>query len=154
MKQWTNTALESSALNVKTLAMLSVLFLTLTGCTTATVNDVVQSKDNGMARTYPIDKEKAWQISKSVLRWNFAGLFEEHQKDGYILAKIDLPGEFMFNPYSCTWVDPIDNNNTKVTFLIMGIGGTHALESRFHKDYLKAVDILDSGKPLPMERPQ
>jgi outer membrane biogenesis lipoprotein LolB len=47
--------------------LLLSLSLLLTGC--ATMGDVSQSKESGTNKVYAADKDKAWDIAKTVFRW-------------------------------------------------------------------------------------
>ena len=83
-------------------------------------------------------------------------MFEDHQEDNYMVTQIYLPGEFLFNIFASTWVEPIDDESTKVTIVILGTAryGTRGMEARFHKDFQKALNIISDGKPLPLMRPE
>ena len=55
-------------------------FLLVSGC--ATTNDVVRVKQEGSEGTvevYDVTFEQAWEISKTVFRWEGADAIEEHK---------------------------------------------------------------------------
>jgi len=140
---------------MKKLIILVLMSSFIFGCG-ATMNEVIQSKNDGTAKSYPIDKETAWQISKSVLRWAGAGIFEEHKDDNYLLTQINVKGQFMFPIFAAAWVEPLDKQRTNVTVVIMGTArhATRARETQFHDDFKGCIDIINSGSTIPLIRPE
>ena len=59
------------------LISLSILAFLLTGC--ASMNDVLNSKDEGTVQVYPVDSDQAWEIAKTVFRWEGTDAIEEHK---------------------------------------------------------------------------
>ncbi len=60
---------------------------TLSGCTT--LNDVVSAKESGKegtAQTYHVSENKAWDIAKTVFRWEGSDAIEEHRDQRYMLT--------------------------------------------------------------------
>ncbi len=55
------------------------------------------------------------------------------------------------------WIEPVDNGNTRVTVItkrrIATNVATTLTESTYHKRFAQAVDILKSGKKLPLAPP-
>lgn len=55
------------------------------------------------------------------------------------------------------WIDPIDEKSTKVTVVtkrrIATNVATTLTEATFHKRFAQAVDIIKSGKTLPIAPP-
>ena len=53
------------------------------------MTDVLKSKDDGMAETYEVNAEDAWEIAMTVLRWEGCETIEEHHKSGYMLTSFE-----------------------------------------------------------------
>src|SRR6266446_2503588 len=62
----------------------ALLVALMTGC--ATVNDKRAQKASGLAQSYPVPPDRAWQIAHDVLDATSAVAIEEHQPDGYLVA--------------------------------------------------------------------
>src|SRR5260370_7513922 len=62
----------------------ALLVALMTGC--ATVNDMRAQKASGLAQSYPVPPDRAWQIAHAVLDATSAVAIEEHQPDGYLAA--------------------------------------------------------------------
>ena len=59
-----------------------LIWVCLTGC--ATMSDVVQSKERGRgtSKVYPVNADQAWEIAKTVFRWERTDAVEEHRSEG------------------------------------------------------------------------
>jgi len=64
-------------------SILAIAFL-LTGC--ASMNDVLNSKDEGTVQVYPVNSDQAWEIAKTVFRWEGTDAIEEHRDQNYMLT--------------------------------------------------------------------
>ena len=53
----------------------------MTGCV-ASMNDVIRAKDDGTAKVYPVTCDQAWEICKTVFRWEGTDAIEEHKAEG------------------------------------------------------------------------
>jgi hypothetical protein len=126
----------------------------LSGC--ATMSDVMKSKEDGTAHTYPVKADQAWEIAMTVLRWEGCETIEEHRSSGYMLTTF---GQNLVSAGSLVgvWVDPIDATNTKVTVVakrkVQTNLATGLTESTFQDRFAQAVEIVKSGKPLPVDPP-
>ncbi len=125
------------------------------GC--ATMGDVVKAKDLGTSQVYPVSGDQAWEIAKTVFRWEGSDSIEEHRKEGYMLTSSGM-NLVSYGAVMGAWVDPIDANGTKVTVvtkrrLSMNIATT-LTEATFHKRFAQGVDIVKAGKPLPVAPPE
>jgi hypothetical protein len=122
----------------------------------ASINDAIKAKADGTVVNYPVDFEQGWKIATKVLRWEDAESIEEHKDEYYMVTTV---GENLISAGSAiaVWVEPIDNSNVKVTIVskrkIQTNIATGLTESTFHRRYKQAVDIVKSGKPLPVEAP-
>jgi hypothetical protein len=126
------------------------LFALISGC--ATMGDVVRSKDEGTSQVYPVNTDQAWDIAKTVFRWEGADTIEEHRKEGYMLTGSGV-NMVSWGAVMGAWIDPVDQNNTKVTVvtkrrLSMNVATT-LTETTFHKRFAQAVEIVKKGNPLP-----
>ncbi|HKI79809.1 MAG TPA: hypothetical protein VKA26_14810 [Ignavibacteriaceae bacterium] len=138
-------------------SILIVLFfisLTIGGC--ASMSDVLKSKDDGTAISYPVNQDQAWDIAMTVLRWEGCETIEEHKSQGYMLTTV---GQNFISAGSLigVWIDKIDTNNSKVTIVskrkVQTNIATGLTEGTFQKRFAQAVEIVNSGQKLPIEAP-
>ena len=126
----------------------------LIGC--ASMSDVIASKDEGTVGVYPVTKDQAWDISIAILRWSGTDAIEMHKKQGYMLTS---KGQNFISMGSMigVWVEPIDENNTKVTVVTKRKMATNIAtgftEDSFQRKFVQTVKIIKSGKTLPIEEP-
>jgi len=134
----------------------SVLLLVIFVAGCATMSDVVRAKDEGTSKVYPVNADQAWDIAKTVFRWEGADAIEEHRKEGYMLTSSGM-NLVSIGAVMGAWIDPIDQNNTKVTVVtkrrIATNIATTLTETTFHNRFAQAVDIVKAGKPLPVAPP-
>ena len=126
----------------------------LVGC--ATMSDVLESKEGGTAKVYPVDQDRAWKIARTVLRWEDAETIEEHRDENYMLTTI---GQNLISAGSVVgvWVEPAKKGSTKVTVVTKRKMATNIAtgltESTFHDRFEQAVEYVKAGKPLPKTAP-
>ena len=128
-----------------------------TGC--ATMNDVVQVKEagtEGTTKVYPVNAEQAWEISKTVFRWEGSDAIEEHRDQGYMLTSSGI-NLVSWGTVMGAWIEPVDKNNTKVTVVTtrrvtINIATT-LTEGTYHRRFAQAVEIVKKGQPLPRNVP-
>ena len=128
-----------------------------TGC--ATMNDVVQVKEagtEGTTKVYPVNADRAWEISKTVFRWEGSDAIEEHRDQGYMLTSSGM-NLVSWGAVMGAWIEPVDKKNTKVTVVTkrrvtMNIATT-LTESTYHRRFAQAVEIVRKGQPLPRNLP-
>jgi hypothetical protein len=118
------------------------LFVAMTGC--ATVNDMWAQKANGLAQSYPVQPDRAWQIVHAVLDATRAVAIEEHQPDGYLVA--DTPAFLWGWPTRvAVWIDP-EGSGSRVTVrcrLVRPGPFPRALsEEEFHQAFARRVTQL------------
>jgi len=122
----------------------------------ATMSDVLSSKDDGTAEIYPVGFDKAWDIATTVLRWEGAESIEHHKDKGYMVTQTSQ-NLVSAGALIGVWVDKIDNSHSKVTVVTKRKMATNIAtgltESTFHSRFAQAVDIVKSGKSLPIEAP-
>ena len=137
-----------------TLIVLFFISLTIGGC--ASMSDVLKSKDDGTAITYPVNQDQAWDIAMTVLRWEGCKTIEEDKSQGYMLTTV---GQNFISAGSLigVWIDKIDTDNTKVTIVskrkVQTNIATGLTEGTFQKRFAQAVEIVNSGQKLPIEAP-
>ena len=129
----------------------------LSGC--ATLNDVVSAKESGKegtAQTYNVSENKAWEIAKTVFRWEGSDAIEEHRDQRYMLTSSGM-NLMSAGTVMGAWVEPVDAGNTKVTVVTKRRIQTNLVttltESTFHKRFAQAVEIVNQGQPLPATAP-
>jgi hypothetical protein len=137
----------------------SVLGVVLAGIflsSCATMNGLKGDKADGLAVIYPIDKDRAWDIAKTVLDWEGAGDIEEHKSAGYMLTSTSI-NLISYGSVVGVWFDPVGKESTKVTILTrrrVAINIAPGMrESRFHEYYDHAVREVRAGRPLPESSP-
>ena len=131
------------------------LGLLLAGC--ATLSDVLKDKEEGTVAIYKIDKDSAWDIAKTVLRWEDCETIEENKLSNYMLTTV---GRNFISEGSVVgvWVEPVNDEETKITVVskrkVQTNLATGMTESTFQESYAKAVEMVKSGKSLPIEKPE
>jgi hypothetical protein len=99
--------------------ILVVIFLSfaalLNGC--ATMNDVERVKDagtEGTTKVYPVTADQAWEISKTVFRWEGSDAIEEHRDQGYMLTSSGMNmvsrGEPLWERGLSLWINTIQKS--------------------------------------------
>lgn len=149
--------MKTRGLNVSAVIMVFSLVALLGGC--ATMNDVVRVKEDGTEGTtkiYPVPVDQAWEISKTVFRWEGSDAIEEHRDQGYMLTSSGM-NLVSWGAVMGAWIEPVDRNNTRVTVVTkrrvtMNIATT-LTETTYHKRFAQAVDIVKKGQPLPRTVP-
>jgi hypothetical protein len=130
------------------------LLVWFTGC--ATMNDVIRARSDGTSKVYSVNPDQAWKISRAVLRWEGADAIEEHKAEGYMLTSSGM-NLVSFGAVMGVWVRPVDKHNTRVTVVtkrrIALNVATTLTEATFHDRFAQAVDIVKTGKPLPVASP-
>jgi len=132
-----------------------LLSLMLVGC--ATMCDVVNSKEEGTAKVYSVTSDQAWNIAKTVFRWEGSDAIEEHRDQNYMLTSSGM-NMVSWGAVMGAWIEPVDKSNTRVTVvtkrrLSMNLATT-LTEATFHDRFAQAVQILKEGKPLPVAAPE
>ena len=139
----------------------------ITGC--ATMRDVVQSKERGrgMSKVYPVNADQAWEIAKTVFRWERTEAVEEHRSGGYMLTS---SGESLISWGTMigVWVERVSNDSTRVTVVVKRKNPTEVLtpvtEAIFHDDFELAARMkagrsftpappADRSQSAPPEQP-
>ena len=137
------------------LALLLPLMLS-SGC--STMSDVVKAKESGQEGTtkiYPVSTTQAWDISKTVFRWEGCGAIEEHKHEGYMLTSSGV-NLVPWGTVMGAWIEPAGKGSkvTVVTKRRISLNvATTLTEATYQKRFAQAVDIVKSGKPLPATAP-
>ena len=141
----------------KAMAWIFLLGFTLMMMGCATMSDVIQSKEQGTTKVYAVNSDQAWDIAKTVFRWEGTDAIEEHKKEGYMLTSSGMNMVTM-GAVMGAWVEPVDTTSSKVTVVtkrrIATNLATTLTETTFHERFAEAVEIVKSGNPLPAVRPQ
>ena len=133
-----------------------ILFFIVVVSACATMTDVLKDKDEGTAAIYKIDPNTAWDIAKTVLRWEDCETIEENRVSNYMLTTV---GQNFISEGSLigVWVEPVNEDETKITIVskrkVQTNFATGLTESSFQDSYSKAVEMVKSGKSLPIEKP-
>ncbi len=125
------------------------------GCVTFT--DVVREKDEGTARRYPVTADQAWDIAKTVFRWEGAARIAERRAEGYLLASDTDEGQAE-GTIMAAWVERDLDGVTRVTVRTrsrMLLNPAALLtEEGFHRRFVQAMRLVQEGKPLPAQPPE
>ncbi len=137
--------------------LLAVTMLGIGGC--ATLNDVVAAKESGKegtAQTYRVGEAQAWEIARTVFRWEGSDAIEEHHDQHYMLTSCGL-NLVSAGTVMGAWIEPVDAASTKVTVVtkrrIQTNIATTLTEGTFQKRFAQAVEIVNQGHPLPAVAP-
>lgn len=97
-------------------ASFTLLLLAMSGC--ATMQDVVKAKQNGSegtTQTYNVNETQAWEIAKTVFRWEGSDAIEEHKEQNYMLTSSGM-NLVSYGAVMGAWIEPTTHaSNTKVT---------------------------------------
>ena len=131
-----------------------ILLVMLASC--ATMTDVLKDKDEGTSKIYEVDKETAWEIAITVLRWEGCETIEQHKTSNYMLTTVGA--NFVSDGTLVgVWVDPIGSDKSNITVVtkrkMQTNLATGLTETTFHSSYKLAVDLVNQGNTLPIEKP-
>jgi hypothetical protein len=129
-----------NACGMKIMACL-LIWVCATAC--ATTSDIVRAKaqGKGTSRVYPLNVEKAWEISKTVFRFEGQKEVDEHRSEGYMVART---GESTMSSGALVgvWIEAVDGDNTRVTVVIKRRDPTElsvqVTETDFHENFVLA----------------
>jgi len=138
-------------------AIFAIAVISVTGC--ANLNDVVRAKETGtegVTKIYSVTPDQAWEIAKTVFRWEGSDAIEEHKTEGYMLTSSGLNG-YSYGAVMGAWIKPVNKDGTEVTVItkrrIKTDIFTTLTEETYHKRFAQAVEITKGGKPLPRVAP-
>jgi hypothetical protein len=116
-----------------------------------TMGDVIKSKKNGMINVYSINVDQAWEIARTVFHWGNADAVEEHRKENYLAASSGAN-------VMVAWIEPMDKKIIRITVASMRRFPANPLtdltEKDFHNYFAQAVEMMNSGQPLPSSPPK
>jgi len=124
------------------LVLLSIL---TPGCTSFD-NLIKEDEYGGRAQVYPVNKVQAWETAKAVFRE--LGAKEDEIEENQVDSFVTWTGNMM------AIIERVDNNNTRVIAVLApspcAPAQKRATERDFHKYFSQSVDILKTGKSLPL----
>jgi hypothetical protein len=133
---------------------LPVLLLMACGC--ATTQDALKDKESGTAKVYPVGEEQAWEIAKKVFRWEGTDAIEEDRANRVMITSTGTDAVTPGTVIAC-WIDPEGPGQTRVTVVTKRRYQlslfTSLTEGTFHQRFAQAVEIVQSGQPLPLTPP-
>jgi len=134
----------------------AVPLVVLLACGCASTQDALKSKKSGTAKVYPVTEEQAWEIAKKVCRWEGTDAVEEDRANHVMITSTGTDALTPGTVIAC-WIEPEGPAQTKVTVVTKRRYQlslfTSLTESTFHLRFEQGVEIVKSGKPLPLERP-
>ena len=136
--------------------MASLGLVLLASC--SNLNDVIEAKQEGkgMSEIYPVTWDQAWEIARTVFRWEGSDAIEEHKNEGYMLTSTGM-NLVSYGAVMGAWIEKVDEDSTKVTLVTkrrikMNVFTT-TTHKHWHELFAKAVNIVNSGQPLPAVKP-
>ncbi len=142
---------------LRMVTLLVAALVGMVGC--ATLADVVKARSEGEGTTqvYPVSADQAWEIAKTVFRWEGADAIEEHRAEGYMLTSSGM-NLISYGAVMGAWIEPVDQHHTRVTVItkrrIATNIATTLTETTFHRRFAQAVEMVNTGKPLPLVPPE
>jgi hypothetical protein len=140
-----------------TCAVVLAAILVCSGC--ASMHDVVRSEQRGGGTTqrYFVPADTAWDIARSVLRWEgHAEHIEEHRAEGYMLGASDWQA-FTWGTYMGVWLAPESSGAVRVTVVTKRKMSTNFIttltETTFHKRFEEAAVESITHVHQPTEHP-
>lgn len=125
------------------------VYLLAAGCA-ATVDDLIRERYEGRSAVYPLGRDAAWEITRTVLLEAGAkrGEIEEDQAEN-VINWVSVLGVF---------IEPVDQEKTRVTAQRPPTPCNPLppplTEDMFLERFDNAVKLLKSGKPLPAPLPR
>lgn len=111
----------------------------------------------GKAVVYPISEKTAWEVTKTVFKWNKAGTIKEYPEQKFLYSETKGIEWDSWGAVMGAWIEPVDNDSTKVTVVVKRRLATSIkipfTEEKFHKDFSYAVDCIQKGEQLPEKSP-
>ena len=138
--------------------VLLVLVVWVTGC--ATMSDVIQSKEEGKgtSKVYSVNADQAWEIARTVFRWEGTDAIEEHRTEGYMLTSTGPDNLTTAGAVMGAWIEPVDKNSTRVTVVTKRRVATNIFtsltETTFHEHFAQTVGTINRGDRLPSKPPK
>lgn len=138
-----------------TIGAIVVVALFVAGC--ASTQDALKAKKSGTAKVYPVNEAQAWEIAKKVFRWEGTDAIEEDRENRVMITSTGMDAVTPGTVIAC-WIDPEGPSQTRVTIVTkrryqLSVF-TSLTESTFHLRFQQGVEIVQSGKPLPLARPE
>ncbi len=122
----------------------------------ATPQPGAQSNTEGLVKEYDVTPEAAWEIAKTVFRWEGAGAIQEQRSKGYMLTSLGA-NALSSGTVMGAWIEPGKQAQTsKVTILTKRnflSSASTLTESAFHKRFAQALTMVKQGKTLPKIAP-
>jgi hypothetical protein len=130
--------------------------IALSGC--ATLGDVMQEKSDGggTAKVYAVPVDQAWEIARTVLRWEGSDVIEEHRSEGCMLTSFGM-NLVSAGTVAGAWIEPSPAGSSRVTVVttrrVQTNIATVLTEAGFHRRFEQAVEILKREGTLPFKAP-
>ncbi len=140
---------------------LSVIFL-VSGCasTQELASELIKARNSGkegVAKVYPVSEDQAWDITKTIFRWEKTDEIEEHRNENYVIASTGIKTA-AFGSVMGVWIEPVNSDHTTITVLtrqrVEGGTLTRLTVPEFFNRFDQGVKIIKSGKKLPVIPPQ
>jgi hypothetical protein len=132
--------------NPKIIFIILLLLSILTPGCASFDNLIKEDEYGGRAQVYPIDKTRAWETAKAVFRQ--LGAKEDEIEENRVDSFVTWTGTMM------AIIERVDNSNTRVIAVLAPSPCAPAqkrpTERDFHKYFSQTVDIIKTGKSLPI----
>jgi len=127
-------------MNARGMNIMGFLLILVCAIGCATMSDVVRSKEQGKgtSKVYRVNADQAWEIAKTVFRWEQTDAVEEHRSEGYMLTSSGESSS-SWGAVMGVWIEPVNDDSTRVTVVIKRKNPTDVLveltEAAFHEDF-------------------
>src|SRR5262245_25582556 len=100
---------------MKRVSLLLVLCPWAAACAMSNMSDVLADRKagSGTGVAYPLSKEQAWDVSRTVLLWCKANVIDEHKTEDHMLA--ECSNVWGHGGYAGVWLKPVSPTSTEVT---------------------------------------
>jgi hypothetical protein len=122
-------------------------------------NEVINARNSGkegVTKVYPVTENQAWEITRAVFRWEKTDEIVEHPDEGYLITSTGMK-MLAFGSVMGVWIEPVDSDNTRITVIAKRRVNTdmftNLTTSKFYERFDQGVNILKSGKKLPITPP-
>ncbi len=111
----------------------------------------------GIVREYDITQEAAWEIAKTIFRWEESGRIEEQRSKGYMVSSVGA-NAVSSGTVIGVWIEAGQQPQTsKITVLtqrrFLSSGALAVNEMRMHQRFAQALGLIKQGKVLPKTAP-
>jgi hypothetical protein len=139
--------------------LLSLALSLAAGCSPDPVSAIAaHNAGHGTAAIYDATFDEAWKAAHIALKWDQAGTPQDHPDGQFMITNHPTSEAPSFIDQVGVWFEPMGPLKTRVSVVVMSgqettAGVTGPDESSVQKDIAKALSLVQSGGPVPENRP-